>query len=131
MDVPVVHQYLSERSYWAQGISYEIVDNSLTHSFCVGAFLHGQQIGFGRLITDYHTFAWFADFFVQEAYQGQGVAKQMLTYILDLPWSQKLRRKMLCTSTAHTLYQQFKFSGLTNPTSMMEIYQPAIHLQTE
>lgn len=131
MQVQVVHQFLSESSYWAKGISYEIVDQSLSHSFCVGAFLGEQQIGFGRVITDYATFALFADFFVLDAYQGKGVAKQILHHILEQPWSKKLRRKLLFTSSAHTLYQQFQFKEMANPSYAMEIYQPNIHLQKE
>ena len=46
MNIPVIHQFLSEQSYWAKGISYTFVDNSLTNCFNVGAFVDGQQIGF-------------------------------------------------------------------------------------
>ena len=38
MDIGVIHQFLSEHSYWARGISYSFVDNSLTNSFSIGAF---------------------------------------------------------------------------------------------
>ncbi len=93
MDVKTIHRFLSEDSYWAKGISYAFVDNSLANSFCVGAFIDGKQIGFGRLITDYYTFAWYADFFVLPEYQGKGVAKKILTYIQDQPWSQTIEKK--------------------------------------
>ncbi|UPK67464.1 GNAT family N-acetyltransferase [Chitinophaga filiformis] len=131
MDVTMVHRYLSEDSYWAKGISYALVDNSLANSFCVGAFIDGKQIGFGRVITDYYTFGWFADFLVLPAYQGQGVAKKMLAHILAQPWSKRLRRQMLNTSTAHGLYRQFRFKELSNPSYLMEIYRPGIHLQLQ
>lgn len=129
MDVTMVHRYLSEESYWAKGISYALVDNSLANSFCVGAFIDGEQIGFGRVITDYYTFGWFADFLVLPAYRGKGVAKEMLAHILAQPWSKRLRRQMLNTSTAHGLYRQFQFKELNNPSYLMEIYRPGIHLQ--
>ncbi|WP_222852200.1 hypothetical protein [Olivibacter sp. SDN3] len=63
MDVNMIHRFLTEDSYWAKDISFELVDHSLAHSFCIGAFVTGKQIGFGRVITDYYTFGWFADFF--------------------------------------------------------------------
>src|SRR5882757_7281898 len=97
MDVKMIHRFLSEDSYWARGISYELVDNSLANSFCVGAFISGQQVAFGRVITDYYTFGWFADFFVLPAYRGKGISKLMLSFILEQPWSGRLRRKMLGT----------------------------------
>src|SRR5580765_8481074 len=70
MDIGLIHKFLSEQSYWAKGISYHFVDKSLTHSFNVGAFISDQQIGFGRVITDYYTFGWLADFFVTEEHRG-------------------------------------------------------------
>lgn len=128
MDVNMIHRFLTEESYWAKGISYELVDNSLTHSFCVGAFIDGNQVGFGRVITDYYTFGWFADFFVLPQFRGKGVSKELLSHILKQPWSKRLRRQMLNTSDAHTLYRQFGFTDLANPTYILEIYKPNAHL---
>jgi GNAT superfamily N-acetyltransferase len=128
MDVRVIHRFLNEDSYWAKGISYEVVDNSLANSFCVGAFISGQQAAFGRVITDYYTFGWFADFFVLPAHRGKGISKKMLSFILEQPWSRRLRRKMLNTSDAHGLYRQFQFQDLSSPANILEIYNPDIHL---
>ena len=127
MDVKRIHRFLSEESYWAKGISYEVTDHSLTHSYCTGAFIDEEQVGFGRVITDYSTFGWFADFFVVEEYRGQGIAKKILSHILEQPWSKRLRRKMLNTSDAHGLYRQFEFKDLSYPGYMLEVYNPDIH----
>ena len=129
MDVPMIHRFLSEDSYWAKGISYALVEHSLTHSFCIGAFADGRQVGFGRVITDYYTFGWFADFLVLPEYQGKGIAKKMLSYIVEQPWSKRLRRKMLNTSDAHGLYRQFQFTDLKNPSNILEISNPDAHLE--
>lgn len=126
MDVKMVHRFLKEDSYWARGISYELVDNSLANSFCVGAFIDGQQVAFGRVITDYYTFGWFADFFVLPAHRGKGISKLMLSFILQQPWSMRLRRKMLNTRDAHGLYRQFQFIHLSNPDNILEIFTPTI-----
>jgi GNAT superfamily N-acetyltransferase len=129
MDVKVVHRFLKEDSYWAKDISFELVHNSLEHSFCVGAFIDGPQIGFGRVITDYYTFGWFADFFVLPAHRGKGISKKMVSFILEQPWSKRLRRIMLNTSDAHGLYRQFQFKELSSPANLLEIYKPDVHLQ--
>ena len=129
MDIKLIHRFLSEDSYWAKGISYELVDNSLANSFCIGAFINGRQVAFGRVITDYNTFGWFADFFVLPAHRGKGISKKILSFILEQPWSRRLRRKMLNTSTAHGLYRQFQFQDLTSPANILEIYNPNSHLQ--
>lgn len=129
MDVKMIYRFLTEDSYWSKGISFELVDNSLNNSYCIGAFIDGNQIGFGRVITDYYTFGWFADFFVLPEFRGQGITKTMLAHILEQAWSKRLRRQMLNTKDAHTLYQQFGFTDLANPTFIQEIYRPAIHLE--
>jgi GNAT superfamily N-acetyltransferase len=129
MDIKNIHRFLNENSYWAKGIPYQMVHNSLHHSFCIGAFKDKQQVGFGRVITDYYTFGWFADFFVLPEHRGQGISKKMLQYILEQPWSKRLRRKMLNTADAHSLYRQFQFTDPAKPSYIMEIYHPDIHLQ--
>jgi GNAT superfamily N-acetyltransferase len=129
MDITMIHRFLSTESYWAKDISYSLVNNSLTHSFCIGAFINDRQVAFGRVITDYYTFGWFADFFVLPDHRGRGISKQMLSHIMEQPWSKRLRRKMLNTSDAHGLYRQFQFRELTNPSGLLEVYNPNVHLQ--
>lgn len=129
MDVHSIHRFLTEDSYWAKGISFEMVDNALTHSFCFGAFMNTDQIGFGRMITDYSTFGWFADIYVSPEHRGQGISKKMLSHVFELPWSQRLRRMMLSTKDAHGLYRLFQFNDLQHPSSIMEVYRPDIHLK--
>ena len=129
MDVAMIHRFLSEDSYWAKGIPYSLVDQSLAHSFCTGAFADGRQVAFGRVITDYYTFGWCADFFVLPEFRGKGVARKMLSHIFEQPWSRRLRRIMLNTSDAHGLYRQFGFNQLSRPAGIMEVHRPDVHLQ--
>jgi len=128
MDIGLIHKFLSEQSYWAKGISYNFVENSLTHSFNVGAFVDEQQVGFGRVITDFYTFGWLADFFVLKEHREKGISKLMLSYLLDQPWYNRLRRVMLNTSDAQGLYRQFAFRDLKNPANILEIHRPDIYL---
>jgi GNAT superfamily N-acetyltransferase len=129
MDVNSIHRFLTEDSYWAKGISIEMVDRALTHSFCIGAFVNGDQIAFGRVITDYYTFGWIADIYVLPECRGQGISKKMLTHLFDLPWSKRLRRIMLNTKDAHGLYRQFQFKDLKNPSFLLEVHRTDIHLE--
>ena len=130
MDISAIHNFLSEQSYWAKGISYNFVDNSLTHSFNVGAFVDEQQVGFGRVITDFYSFGWLADFFVLKEHRGNGISKLMLSYLSDQPWYHRLRRVMLNTSDAQGLYRQFAFKDLKNPINVLEIHRPDIYLNS-
>jgi N-acetylglutamate synthase-like GNAT family acetyltransferase len=130
MDLDMIHRFLTQDSYWAKGISYELVENSLSNSFCVGAFIDEKQIGFARVITDYSTFAYLADVLVLPQYQGKGVAKKMLSHIFQQTWIKRLRRIMLATKDAHELYRQFQFKDLKNPSNMLEIHNPDVYLQS-
>ncbi len=116
-----VHLWLSTRSHWAIGIKLETVMTAFDHSYCVG-ILHGdQQIGYARLITDYATFGYLADVFILEEYRGLGLSKKMLTLLFDLDWVKSLRRIMLATKDAHTLYAPLGFSPPVYPDRIMEI----------
>src|SRR5690606_30540038 len=56
LDVGYIHRYISDKSYWARHIPVTVINTCIENSFCVGAYHGEQQVGFGRLITDYATF---------------------------------------------------------------------------
>lgn len=107
LDILVIHQYLSQESYWAKNIPYEVVERSIAHSFCFGVYHHDKQVGLARLITDKATFAYLADVFILEEHRGKGLSKWLLSIIHSHPDMQGLRRWMLGTRDAHSLYAQF------------------------
>ncbi|ATC97011.1 GNAT family N-acetyltransferase [Pseudoalteromonas tunicata] len=126
MQLAVIHGYLT-RSYWALGISDSLVEQSLKHSLCFGAFIGQQQIAFARVISDFSTFAYLADVFVLEGYRGLGISKQLIANILRHKNLQGLRRFMLCTSDAHGLYQQFGFTQAEQPQNLMALHRTTIY----
>jgi GNAT superfamily N-acetyltransferase len=121
MDVKEIHRFLSEDSYWAKGIPLETVETSLKNSFCVGVFDDKIQIGFARFVTDYATFAYLADVYILKEYRGKGLSKMLMKYIMDLKWTKGLRRMLLATLDAHSLYKRFGFQSSENPEWLMEI----------
>lgn len=127
INLSYVHRYLSERSYWARGIPLETVTTSIENSFCAGIYKDEQQVGFGRLITDYATFGYLADVFIDEAHRGQGLGKKLVGFILDTEMVYSLRRIILGTKDAHDLYTRYGFSPLKNPQSFLEIHRPDIY----
>ena len=62
LDVDTIHSFLT-KSYWVPGISREAVIKSIRHSLCFGLFDGSDQIGFGRVVTDYTRFAYLMDIF--------------------------------------------------------------------
>lgn len=120
LDVPLIHQYLSESSYWAQNIPLVTVQRSIDYSLCFGVYDQDAQIGFARVITDQATFAYLADVFVLPDYRGQGVSKQLVETISQWPDLQGLRRWVLATLDAHALYEKFGFTPLSHPERFMQ-----------
>jgi hypothetical protein len=53
-----------------------LVFNSVKHSLnFVLLNTNNDFIGFARVVTDYYTFGWLADVFIDESYRGQGLGK--------------------------------------------------------
>ena len=88
---------------------------------CFAIYNDKTQIGFCRVITDNATFAYLADVFIIETYRGKGLSVQFMQYVFDYPTLKKLRRFMLATKDAHTLYSKFGFTPLLTPDRFMEI----------
>jgi len=109
LDVGMIHSFLSERSYWAQGRPLDMVQRAIDNSLCFGAYLAGRQVAFCRLVTDRATFAWLADVFVLEDVRGQGIGKALVAAALAHPDVQGVRL-LLATRDAHGLYAQYGFA---------------------
>ena len=122
-----VYTWLHEHSYWAKDLPREVFDRSFAHSFAIGIVKDGAQVGFARLITDYASFAYLADVYVEESHRGKGLSKIMMDQLFSLDWVKGLRRIMLATRDAHELYKQYGFTQLTIPDRMMEISRPDIY----
>jgi GNAT superfamily N-acetyltransferase len=123
LDLEMVHGFL-KTSYWAAGISADVVMRSVENSLAFGLFEGDEQVGFARVVTDYATFAYLADVFVLEAHRGRGLAKWMMEVITSHPRLQGFRRWMLATRDAHELYRRFGFAELERPEIFMEIVVP-------
>lgn len=121
LDIDLIHDYLSNHSYWAQNIPRDIVERSIQNSLCFGLYHRNIQIGFARVTTDFATFGYLADVFILEEYRGRGLSKLLMECILEkTPELQGFRRWSLATADAHGLYEQFGFTALARPERMME-----------
>ena len=114
-----VHSWLSG-SYWSPGISKERVEKAATHSaLVVSAYRDGVQAGYLRVVSDQTTFAWVCDVFVDEAHRKQGVAKAMVNFAIAHPEFQGLRRWILATKDAHSVYAECGFAPVPFPERWM------------
>jgi len=85
LDLSVIHNYLSNISYWAKGISLAQVQKAVDNSLCFGVYHNEQQIGLARVVTDYVRMAYLADVFILEEYRGKELGKQLIETILSYP----------------------------------------------
>ncbi|UBM60534.1 GNAT family N-acetyltransferase [Marinilongibacter aquaticus] len=120
LDLDFVHKNLTT-SYWSPGIPKETVEKAIANSLALGLYLHDKQIGFCRIITDYSTFAYLADVFIVEKHRGNGFAVWMTEELVKIPALQGLRRWVLATRDAHSLYEKSGWKPLQNPEFFMEI----------
>lgn len=127
LDLPLIHRFLSEHTYWAKGIPFALVQRSIDHSLCFGGFLGKSQIAFARVISDYTTFANLVDVFVLPEHRGRGYSKALMDAVFAHPQLQGLRRFTLATGDAHGLYAQYGFTAPLYPESLMERYFPSVY----
>jgi len=119
LDFDVVHGCLT-RSYWSPGIDRERVERAARHSLAYGLYApDGAQVGYARVVTDRATFAYLADVFVLEDRRGRGLGTWMVEQVVQDPGLSDLRRWMLFTRDAHTLYARFGFGPIPDPTRAM------------
>jgi ribosomal protein S18 acetylase RimI-like enzyme len=126
IDIDAVHAFLT-RSFWARGISKELVARSIQHSLCFGVFENESQVAFARVVTDYSTYAYLCDVYVLENHRGKGLSKWMMEFVMSHPDLQGVRRFQLVTRDAHGLYTRFGFRPPVHPDRHLEIFRDGMY----
>ncbi|HTQ28979.1 MAG TPA: GNAT family N-acetyltransferase [Puia sp.] len=127
LDVAYIHDFLSKRSYWAEHIPMETVRRSIAGSLNFAIYHREKQVGFARVITDWATFGYLADVFIDEGYRGRGLSVWMMEIIMSHPRLQGFRNWQLATRDAHGLYEKFGFRKMDNPDRIMRKNDPDIY----
>lgn len=121
VDVPRVHRWLSEESYWAAGRAFEAVEASIRGSLPYAVFAGAEQVGFARAVTDGATFAWICDVFVDGAHRGHGLGGWLVDSIVEDLGARGVPRFLLATRDAHGVYRRSGFDALEGADRYMEI----------
>jgi GNAT superfamily N-acetyltransferase len=122
LDIDLIHRWLAEDSYWAAGRARETVARSLHHSYCLGAFTdEGRQVGVARSVTDWATFAWIADVYIDREHRGRGLGRWLVGELRERLEAAGVPRLVLATKDAHGVYQALGFAPLARPERFMEI----------
>src|SRR3978361_1963214 len=78
IDFDTVFAYLTNDSYWAQGITSERLQRAIENSICFGVYYGKKQAGFTRVVTDMATFAYICDVFILPEYRRLGLSKWLM-----------------------------------------------------
>jgi GNAT superfamily N-acetyltransferase len=109
IDVPAVHDYLANESYWAKGRSYEAVERLVREAQrVVGVYDGDRQVGFARAFTDGVSLVYLADVYVLPEYRGRGLGLRLIREMVENgPYAEL--RWILHTRDAHGLYRKVGF----------------------
>ncbi len=124
LQIEVILDYLANQSYWAKDRTLEQMQKVIENSLCFGLYDGEKQIGFGRVVTDYATFAYLGDVYVLPELQGNGLGTWLMEIISNHPDLQGLRRWVLATRDAHALYKKYGFTDLKRSERWMEKAAP-------
>ncbi|KAJ2966987.1 hypothetical protein NQ176_g9886 [Zarea fungicola] len=100
----LIDVYNSSEFYWADAMPEEYMKATLQNSLCFGLFQtresENELLGFARCVTDYTTFLYLTDVWVDPSKQGHGLGTWMVECVQEvveeMPY---LRRSMLFTSS--------------------------------
>jgi GNAT superfamily N-acetyltransferase len=73
------------------------------------------------VITDYATFGWLCDVYIDRAVRGLGLGTALVTEVRDHLARYDLRRVLLATSDAQAVYAKVGFAPLAKPGKWMAL----------
>ncbi|AYG83963.1 hypothetical protein DWB77_06165 [Streptomyces hundungensis] len=123
LDAARVHHWLSTDAYWALGRSREKQDAAIAASLNFGAYegSSGEQVAYARIVTDYATFGWLCDVYVDRGARGKGLGTALVTAVRDHLEPVGLRRILLATADAHGVYEKIGFRALESTDKWMAL----------
>lgn len=122
-NIEIIYRFLTT-SYWAKGRKVQEVKKSIKHTHCLGVYLGDLQIGFARILSDFITIAYLMDVFILQEYRGKGYSKLLLKRIFEDDKYQRVKKWLLATQDAHSLYANFGFEKIKNSDRLMEKLMP-------
>ena len=121
LNIEQIHHWLSTDAYWALGRAREQTERAIAGSLPFGLYNPAaDQLGFARVVTDFVTFAWLCDVYIDRPQRGRGLGTWFIGVVCDHLAGMNLRRVLLATADAHDVYSRIGFTPLTNPERWME-----------
>ncbi|HLB41931.1 MAG TPA: GNAT family N-acetyltransferase [Gammaproteobacteria bacterium] len=116
--------FLLRDCFWSKNIPIEYVEKFIKHSLCFGVCQKNsnQLIGFGRVITDFTTYAYVCDIVIDPHYRKKGLGSALIKTIICHPELQGLKTWSLkTTEEARKMYEKNGFSVVEHHETQLEI----------
>ncbi|MFL5402164.1 MAG: GNAT family N-acetyltransferase [Gemmatimonadales bacterium] len=101
---------LLQTTHWAEGLTRPRLERAMENSLCFGVLHQNRLVGFGRVVTDLATYAYWTDVVIAPAERGRGLGRWLSDCMLAHPELQGLRRVALLTRDAADLYGKLGFT---------------------
>jgi GNAT superfamily N-acetyltransferase len=107
-------------TYWASHRPRAQLARSWANCLPFGVYAPGgEQVGFGRLLTDFTFRAHLGDVFIHPASRGRGLGRALIETVLSHPELATVEQWTLVTADAHALYARYGFEqGNADPQWM-------------
>jgi ribosomal protein S18 acetylase RimI-like enzyme len=115
---------LLESTHWAASLTRPVLERAIENSVCFGVLQHERLVGFGRVVTDLATYAYWTDVVVAPEQRGQGLGHWLSDCMLAHPELQGVRRVALLTRDAAALYAGLGFTPGAGSLIYMERKPP-------
>lgn len=115
LNINFIHDYMTKKSYWAKERTLQQTKKTVENSFCFGMYNDAkQQIGFARIVTDFVFFGNIMDVIIDPEYQGKGLGKKLVEFMLHHDTVKNLQTITLKTKDAHAFYEKYGFQKVGN-----------------
>jgi GNAT superfamily N-acetyltransferase len=111
---------LLHTTFWARDLTREVLARAIANSVGFALFERDLLVGFGRVITDLSTYAYWTDVVIAGEYRGRGLGRWLSECMLAHPALQGLRRVALLTRDAAEMYARVGFTVGSGPLIYME-----------
>ena len=105
-------------THWAKERDLATIKKTIENSLCFSLFHHDRQIGFGRVISDFTTYAMFFDIIIEESFRSKGLGGWLFETMTSHP-SIKGLKQVLWTSFAEGLYRKHGFRSVKEKPIVM------------
>lgn len=110
--------------FWSKNIPIEYVERFINFSLCFGVYLKHKNtlVGFGRVISDYTTYAYICDVVIDLPHRGKGLCNMLIKKMMSHPDLSGLKTWSLrTTDEAKNIYLKNGFKIATYPETQFEI----------